>query len=157
MDFKTAIKEQKTEVVSILRLIKTEVLNKEKNKRYKLTQENPGLSEIDIEQKSALSEEEILDIINSRMKKGREAIAMFEKGNRADLAEKEKKELEILKKYLPEQLPEEQVRVLAEAAVNEVGAKTMKDMGKVMAKLMPQVKGKADGSLVSKIIKELLS
>jgi uncharacterized protein YqeY len=73
------------------------------------------------------------------------------------LAEKEKKEIEVLKKYLPEQLSGEEIKKIAEEAIKKTEAKEMKDMGKVMAELMPQVKGRADGATVSKIVKELLS
>ena len=82
---------------------------------------------------------------------------MYEKGNRPELADKEKKEIEILKKYLPEQLPIEELKKLIDESINKVGAKEMKDMGKVMADLAPKIKGKADNSEVSKIVKELLS
>ena len=73
------------------------------------------------------------------------------------MVDKETKEKEILEKYLPEQLSEEEIKKLVKEAIEKIGAKEIKDMGKVMAELMPQVKGKADGSLVSKIVKELLT
>ena len=80
----------------------------------------------------------------------------YQKGKREDLAEKEKKEIKILEKYLPEQFSEEKLRELAREAVDKLGAEEIKDMGKVMAELIPQIKGKADGSEVSRIVKELL-
>ena len=103
-----------------------------------------------------LSEEEIQQVVITEVKKRREAAEAFEKGGRAEMAEKERKEMEILQKYLPEQLAEEEVRKLVEEAIAQTGAATPQDMGKVMAALMPKVKGKADGAFVSALVKELL-
>ena len=80
----------------------------------------------------------------------------FEKGGRKDLVEKETKELEILKKYLPEQMSEEQVIEEAKKMIAEIGATGPKDTGKVMSALMPKLKGRAEGGIVSKIVSELL-
>ena len=93
----------------------------------------------------------------NEIKKSREAIELYEKGGRPELAEKEKKEMEVLQKYLPEQFSEEEIRALVKEAVSKTGAKEMKDMGKVMAELMLKVKGKADAGLISKIVKNSLS
>ena len=103
-----------------------------------------------------LSDEVMIQIVNSEVKKRREAIEAFEKGGRMEMAEKEKKEMEILQAYLPEQLKEDEIRELAKEAIEQVGAQSPQDIGKVMAALMPKVKGKSDGALVSKIVKELL-
>ena len=103
-----------------------------------------------------VADEEVVEVIATEVKKRREAAADYEKGNRKELADKEKKEIEILQQYLPEQMTEEELKKLAQQAIDKVGAKEPKDMGKVMAELMGQVKGKADGSLVSKVVKELL-
>ena len=81
---------------------------------------------------------------------------MFEKGRRQELADKERKELEILQNYLPEQLDENAIRVLVDEVISKTGATTMQDMGKVMGELMPSTRGKADGQLVSSIVKEKL-
>ena len=146
-DLNSSLKEKRELEVSVLRMVLAAILNKEKEKRFKSgkTEEIP------------LTEEEIIDVISSEIKKRREAIELYTRGVRPELAEKEKKEMEILQKYLPEQLPEEEIKKLVKVAIDKVGAKEIKDMGKVMAELMPQVKGRADGSLVSKIVKELLS
>jgi len=106
---------------------------------------------------ATLTEEELAELLQKQVKQREESIAAYEKGNRPDLVEKEKKELEIIKGYLPEQLSEEEIKKLAKDAVEEVGAKGSQDMGKVMGALMPKVKGRADGSTVSRIVKELLS
>ncbi len=155
-DLNKAIK-QKEELASVvLRMLNAAVLNKEKEKRYKLSQEKPDLKEEELVKESRLGEEELVNVIAAEIKKRREAAADYEKGNRKELAEKEKKEIEILQQYLPEQMPEEELKKLAQQAIDKVGAKEPKDMGKVMSELMDQVKGKADGGLVSKIVKELL-
>lgn len=154
-DLKNALKKGSRSELSVLRMLKADILNREKEKRYALSKQ--GLPEKELDEKSSLSEEELLDVVVSKAKKSRESIVEFEKGNRTDLIEKEKKELEVLKKYMPEQLGEEEIRKMAEKAIEKAGAKSIKDMGKVMSELMPQLKGKADGSLVSKVIREMLS
>ncbi|GAH84058.1 unnamed protein product, partial [marine sediment metagenome] len=95
--------------------------------------------------KSELTDEEVIEVISSEVKKRKEAILEFEKGERKDLVEKEKKETEVLKKYLPEQLSEQEIKKLVKVAIETVEAQNLKDMGKVMAELIPQVKGKAEG------------
>jgi len=156
-DLKTALKEKKELELSVLRMLSAAITNKEKEKRYKKGKEKPELTEEELGKESCLTDEETAEVISTEVKKRKEALLMFEKGGRNDLAEKEKKEVAILQKYLPEQLSEEEVRKLAKEAVEKVGAKEIKDMGRVMAELMPKVKGKADGGLVSKIIRELLA
>jgi uncharacterized protein YqeY len=91
------------------------------------------------------------------VKKRRESILEFEKGKRDDLVQKEKAELEILQKYLPEQMSQEEIKKLAQEIITKTGASEMKDMGKVLSELMPKVKGKAEGGMVSQIVKELLT
>lgn len=141
---------------SVLRMLSAAIVNKEKEKRYKLIKAEPGLMEKELVEKSQLGDEEIIEIISSEIKKRKEASSEFEKGKRMDLAEKEKKEIEILKKYLPEQLSEKELKKLAKETIEKVGAKEVKDIGRVMAELMSKVKGKAEGGKVSKIVKELL-
>lgn len=102
------------------------------------------------------TDEDVLEVIGREVKKRRESIEMFEKGGNQESADKEQKELEILQTYLPEQMGEEEIRKLVKDAIAQTGASTPQDMGKVMGVLMPQTKGKADGSLVSKIVKEEL-
>lgn len=99
---------------------------------------------------------EAVEILFSELKKRKESIVAFEKGNRQELADKEKKEIEVLQKYLPKLMSEEEIKKIVKAAVDKTGAKDAKDMGRVMKEISPQVKGKAEGSLVSKIVKETL-
>ena len=142
-----AMKSKDAFVVGVLRMLSAAILTKEKDKKFK------EKSEADIQ----LSDEEIIDVVSSEIKKRKDAIALYEKGNRPELAENEQKEIAVLMKYLPEQLGEGELRKLVEASIAKVGATEIKDTGKIMADLMPQVKGKADNSEISKIIKELLS
>ncbi|XOB40101.1 MAG: GatB/YqeY domain-containing protein [Candidatus Nealsonbacteria bacterium] len=156
-DFKQALKEKKQIEVSVLRMLKADILNKEKEKRYHLSREKTDLSEKELEKKSSLINEEILNVILSNIKKNKEAISGFEKGKRDDLVKKEKQEIEILKRYLPEQIPEQEIKNMASEVIEKMGASDIKDMGRVMSELMPKIKGRAEGSLVSKIVKDMLS
>ncbi len=142
---------------STLRVLLASILNREKEKRYKISKENKEATEKELIEKSNLSDEEVIEVISSEVKKRKDAIVEFEKGKREDLVEKEKAEIEILQKYLPEQLTEEEIKKIVQEAINKTGAKEIKDMGRVMAEIIPQIKGKTDASLVSKIVKELLS
>jgi len=155
-DLKTAVKEKKETFTSALRLLSAAILNKEKEKRYKISKEKEELKEEELAKESQLTDEEVIEVTSTEIKKKKEAVIEFEKGEREDLVEKEKAAIEVWQKYLPEQLSEEELKKLAKEAIEKVGAKEPKDMGRVMAELMPQIKGKAEGSQASKIVKELL-
>ncbi len=142
---KESLKSKDEITLGTLRMLLAAVYVKEKDKKYKL------------EGDAELSEEEIIEIITSEIKKRRDAIALYEQGNRPELAEREKNEILVLQKYLPEQLSEEEIKKMVAESIEKINAKEMKDMGKVMADLNPKIKGKAEGSVVSKIVKELLS
>jgi len=103
-----------------------------------------------------LNEEEEIKIINSLVKKRKESIEIFEKANRMDLAEKEKKELEILLSFLPAQLTEEENSKKLDEIIQQLGAKDPKDFGKVMGVAMKEFKGRADGKLVQSLVKSKL-
>ncbi|MBI3001497.1 MAG: GatB/YqeY domain-containing protein [Deltaproteobacteria bacterium] len=111
----------------------------------------------EIKGRRELTQEETLKTIASLYKQGQESIEYFRKGGRSDLVEKEEAELEILQRFLPEALSEDEVRALIRSAVEEVGAAGVKDLGKVMKQVMPQVTGRVDGKRVSEIAKEILS
>lgn len=104
-----------------------------------------------------VNEEQILDIIMSEIKKRKDALADFEKGHRPDLVEAAHCEIAILQKYLPAQLSEEELTALVRETIAEVSAVSMKDMGKVMGAITVKVKGKADNSKVSSIVKQCLA
>jgi len=151
-----SLKKKEEVSTSVLRMLLAAILNKEKERRLKINKEEPDLGEEDLEEKSKLCDEEIIEVVSSEIKKRKESILEFEKGERKDLIDKEKKEIEILQKYLPEQISEEEIRRLVKESIDKVGAAGPKDMGKVMGELMPKVKGRSDISLVSKIVKESL-
>ncbi|MCR4263377.1 MAG: GatB/YqeY domain-containing protein [Candidatus Roizmanbacteria bacterium] len=113
--------------------------------------------EIQKERDYQANDQEVLTLVEKEVKKRRESIDLYTQGNRPELAEKEAKELEILQSYLPKQMSEDEMRKLVTQAVAQSGAQSPQDIGKVMGILMPQVKGKADGGLVSKIVREELN
>ena len=137
-DFKEAFKGKDGVRLSALKMLRAEIHNTEIAKRKEL------------------DDEEIIEVVLREIKKGKDAIGLYEKGDRRELAEKEKAEIKVLSAYLPKQISEQEVRNLVKRAVEQSGATSVKEMGKVMAVLMPQIKGKADNSLVSNIVKELL-
>jgi len=103
------------------------------------------------------TDEDVLTVIQKEAKQHNDSIEQFKNAGRQDLVDKETKELEILKQYMPEQMNEEEIKKLVEETISQTGAKGMQDIGKVMTALMPKLEGKADGGLVSKIVKEKLS
>lgn len=143
-------------LVGTLRLLLASIITKEKEKRYKISKEKPDIKEDILSKESELTDEQVIEIISSEIKKRNDAIVLYEKGNRPELADKERKEIDVLKKYLPEQLSEQEIKNIVKDALTKTGAKEMKDMGKVMAEISPKIKGKADAGSVSKIVKESL-
>ena len=111
----------------------------------------------EIDLRRELEEDEIYEILNTLAKQRRESIEQYGKGGREDLVEKETKELEIIKEYLPEQLSEEEIEKIVKETIKEVNATSMKDMGKVMKAIMPKVKGRADGKKVNEMVKKILN
>jgi uncharacterized protein YqeY len=103
------------------------------------------------------TQEDIMTVIQNQAKQRRDSIEQFKTAGRQELVDKETKELEILSVYLPQQLSEEEITALVKEAITQTGATSMQDMGKLMGALMPKVKGKADGNLVNKIVRENLS
>ncbi len=106
--------------------------------------------------KEGVTDEIVQNLIIKEIKNRKESIEQYEKANREDLAEKEKKEMEILKEFMPEMLSEDEIRKLAIETIDEIDAKDPSDLGNVMRNIMPKVKGKADGKLVNKVVRELL-
>ncbi|AND85664.1 GatB/YqeY domain-containing protein [Clostridium tyrobutyricum] len=104
-----------------------------------------------------LDDEQIIGILAKEVKQRREAVLEFKKGNRQDLIDNAENEIKILLSYLPQQLNEEEISEIVHQAVNEVGANSIKDMKKVMALVMPKTKSRADGKLVSQIVKQYLN
>jgi uncharacterized protein YqeY len=104
-----------------------------------------------------MTDEDEIKILKSLAKKRKEAIELYEKGGRAELAQKEKEELQVIESFLPEQMTPEEIRTHLEKIIAELNAHSLSDLGKVMGRAMKELKGKADGSLVQAIAKELLS
>ncbi len=103
------------------------------------------------------TDEDVMTVIGTQVKQRKDSIEQYENAGRQELADKEKSEMLLLKKYLPEQMGEDEIKMLVQDAIKSTGATTPADIGKVMGALMPKTKGKADGALVSKIVKESLT
>lgn len=140
-DWKIALKAKESFKASVLNMTKAAILNEEKNNK----------------KGSVLNDEEIIAIISKEVKMRRDAIIEFEKGNRQDLVDSTNQEIEILLNYLPQQLTEKEITEIVTNAVKELDASGMKDMGKVMSVVNPKTKGRADGKLVSEIVKHCLT
>ena len=123
---------------SVIRLLRSEIHNEEIAKRARL--EDDG----------------IIGVLSRQAQQRRESIEAFEQGNRQDLVEKEKAELGIILEYLPQQMSREEISVLVRQAIQETGATGRSDMGKVMGRVMPQVKGRAEGREINAIASDLL-
>jgi len=136
---KEALKSRDDLKVSVIRMIKASLKYKE------------------IEKMSSLTDAEILSVLSALAKQRRESIEQFSAAGRTDLADKETKELEIIRSYLPNQLSLSELDDIIRSAISESGASTLNDLGKVMKILMPKVKGVADGKIVNLRVKELLT
>lgn len=143
-DIKKAMKAKDSDQLRVLRSIKSKLMEKE-------------ISERKGGEGDEISDEQATEVLLKAAKQRRESIEQFEEGGRTDLAEKEKTELDVIESYLPEMMSEEEVRNAVKQKIEELGASTMSDMGKVMGVLMNELKGKAEGSTVSKVVKEELS
>ena len=137
-DLKTAMKEKDTLRKDTVQLIRS------------------GILQIEKDNKIELDDEGVLDVISKQLKSRRDALPDFLKSGRTALVEKLNKEIEILLSYLPEQLNEDEIKKIVEEAVAEIGAASIKDMGKVMASVTPKVKGRADMKLVGGFVKKML-
>lgn len=137
-DMVDALKKQEKERLAVIREIKA------------------GMKQAHIDQKKELNEELMIEVVSRGIKSRKESIVEFEKGGRQDLIDKTKFEIEILEKYLPEQLSQEEIDKIIEDAFAKINPTSPKDMGKVMGFVTPLLKGKADMGAVSKTIKERL-
>ena len=137
-DMKEAMKKKEKERLAVIRMVRGAIRQQE------------------IDGQKELGEEDVIAVISKEVKMRRDSIEEFQKGGREDLVEKTQAEIDVLLPYLPAQLSEDEVRELVKAAVEQTGAATPKDMGKVMGVLMPKVKGRADGKMVNTIVKSFL-
>ncbi|MCR3758195.1 GatB/YqeY domain-containing protein [Clostridium felsineum] len=138
-DWKSALKSRDKFKANVISMAKAAILQVEKTDGVKL------------------NDEDIIGVLAKEVKQRREALVEFEKGNRQDLVDNTNAEINILMSYLPQQLTEDEIKIIVKDAAESVGASSMKDMGKIMSALMSKVKGRADGSLVSKLVKEFLN
>ena len=122
-----------------------------------ITMLRAAILQVEKDSQKVLNDDEICAIVAKEVKKRKESVKEYEDAGREDIADNLKKEIEILSKYLPEQLTEEEIRKMVEDAIVESGAASPRDMGKVMSILRPKTAGKADGKLVSDIVKEKLA
>lgn len=137
-DMKEAMKAHEKERLAVIRMVRGAVKQQE------------------IDGKTELDDEGVIAVLSKEIKMRKDSLEEFQKGGREDLVAKTQAEIDFLMPYMPAQLSEEEVRGLVKAAVEQTGASTAKDMGKVMGALMPKVKGRADGKLVNAIVREFL-
>jgi uncharacterized protein YqeY len=137
-NMKEALKSKDSVRLGVLRMLKSEI-------RYR-----------EIDKGSELTDEEVISVLSSAIKKRKDSIQQFEKGGRDDLASKEKQELAVVKEYMPEQLSEEDLSQIVSQAINEEGATGPSDLGKVMKLIMAKVRGRADGKLVNQMVSSQL-
>ncbi|MEI7640535.1 MAG: GatB/YqeY domain-containing protein [bacterium] len=136
--------------------LKTAMKEKDQLKMDTLRQIKTAIKNTEIKKGKTLTDAEVQEVVFSLLKSHTESIEVFKNNNRPEMAEKEEKELVILKQFLPQQLTDAEVTVLVQEAIKESGVTSVKEMGKLMGKLMPKVKGKADGAKVNAIVKSLL-
>lgn len=148
-----ALKNQEEALLSTLRMLLAAIHNREIEKRTKLSK---GGDIEDLGKASELTDEEVLEVIRTEVKKRRDSIEGFEQGGRTELAEKEKKELTILQTYLPVELSDEGLAHAVRDVVGSLGAVTQKDFGRVMGEVMKKVKGQASGDRISRVVRESL-
>jgi len=137
--------------------LKEALRSKDERRKTTLRLALAAVHNAEIAKGKALEEGEVLAVLSKEAKQRRESAALFAEGGREDLVDQENKELEILTEYLPEQLSEAEIEARVREVIDEVGATSAAQMGDVMRVLMPQMKGKADGQLVSTIVKRILS
>jgi hypothetical protein len=139
-DYKEAMKARDSLRSSVLSFLRADMMNVAVSKK-----------------KNALEDPEVVVVIKKQIKQRQDSIEQFTKGNRPEMADKEKKELDILKAYLPPELSADEIKKVIEEVAAATGAQGMKDMGKVMKEVSAKVAGKADGKLVSDLVRERLS
>lgn len=137
-DMKQALKNKQKIRLSTIRMVRTAIKNAE------------------IDRQKTLTEDEVLAILNRELKQRRDSLQAFESAGRMDLVDNVKQEIDVLMEYLPQPLTEDELRQLIQEAIQETGAASVKDMGKVMPVLMPKVKGRADGKVVNQLVREYL-
>lgn len=137
--------------------LKASMKAKDTVRKATVTMIRAAILQVEKDQKIELDDEAILDIIAKQLKQRRDALADFEKAGREDLIEQTKQEMQVIEAYLPQQMTREEIEAVVAETIQETGASSVKDMGKIMSALMPKVKGRADGKLVNQIVREHLN
>ncbi len=137
--------------------LKAAMLSKDETVRDTLRMLIADIKRFEIDERVEADDKKVSDLINKNVKQRRDSIAQFKSGGREDLVATEEEQLNVILKYLPEQLSEEEIQKLVQEGIASVSAESIKDMGKLMGHLKPIFEGKADMSIVSKLVKELLS
>lgn len=141
----------------ILKDIMSSMKNKDKDKLSVLRMVKGAIQLEEINKKKELDDNEVIAVISKQIKTRRESIVEFKKGNRNDLVEQTEKEIEILNEYMPEQLSDAEIEKIISDVFEEIKPQSTSDMGKIMKCLTPKLTGKADMSMVSKLVKEKIS
>ncbi|CCQ97387.1 conserved hypothetical protein [[Clostridium] ultunense Esp] len=136
--------------------LKASMKNKDTVRKNTITMVRAAIKQTEVDHRVELEDEQIIEIISKQLKEKKNAIEDFKKGDRQDLVDLTEKEMDILLEYLPRQLTEEEIKKIVATTIDEVDAKSMKDIGMVMKSVMPKVKGRADGNTVNKIVREIL-
>ena len=137
--------------------LKDAMKNKDVVRKNVVQMVRAGVLQVEKDNKVTLDDEGIIEVIAKQLKQRRDSLPDYEKSGREDLIATLKAEMDVLMKYLPKQLSKEELEVIVKDAVAETGASSMKDMGKIMATVMPKVKGRADGKMINEIVKAILS
>lgn len=143
--------------VKLQAALKEAMVNKEVQRRNVIRMALSAIKQVEIDTRKELAAEDVVGILQKEVKSRRESVDEQVKVGRMDMAAETQQEIAILETFLPEQLSREEITTLVKAAIEQTGATSSKDMGKVMGALMPKVKGKADGSLVNQVVRELLN
>ena len=136
--------------------LKVSMKNGDKLTKNVVTMVRAAIKQKEVDERIELNDEAIIDVISKQVKQKKDAIEDFKKGQRQDLVELTENEIDILLNYLPQQLTESELDEIVRAAIQEVGANSVRDMGKIMSNVMPKIKGRADGSMVNNIVKQYL-
>lgn len=136
--------------------LKSSMKNKDTIKKSVVTLIRAAIKQYEVDNRVELADDAIIDIISKQLKQRKDSLAEFEKANRDDLVEETKSEIQVLEGYLPQQLSEEELEKIVIETIAEVGATSMKDMGKIMATIKPKTAGRADGRKINELVKKNL-
>lgn len=141
----------------LLEDMKTAMREKDVVRKETVQMVRSGVLQVEKDQKVTLDDEGVIEVVAREVKRRKDVLPDYEKSGRTDLIDGIKREIEVLMCYLPSQLTEEELQPIVKATIEETGAASMRDMGKVMAAIMPKIKGRADGRTVNEMIKKILS